>query len=466
MNLVVRKVVGEVLDSIFINQAYANIALDKTFKKNDKSRELSEAYKGVITQIIYGTVTYQVRIDNIIKFVSDKEINKIDSSVLNVLRSSIYQLIYLDNVNKIKVVNETTEYVKSSFNVGASKFTNAILRRLLDGRYDEFCKTEEQLGIINKAGYISSITSHPLWLVKKLLEEYETDFVFNILLSNNQNKGTVIRINKLKTNIDFVKEELNKLEIDFDNSILKDFLVIKKGNIVNTNLFKEGYITIQDVATGIASLCLNVEDNEKVMDACSSPGGKTAYISTIMKNTGNIVACDVHEHRIKLVEETCNRLGVLNVEVIMQDAIKYNDRYDECFDKILLDVPCSGLGVISKKVDIKQKRKLKDIEELSKIQFDILDNVSKYVKIGGRIVYSTCTIIHEENENVIEKFILDEDNKDNDMIRRKFKIIDPKKELEKLEINVKGIIDNKHIKLYPHISNTDGFFICILERVE
>ncbi len=231
-------------------------------------------------------------------------------------------------------------------------------------------------------------------------------------------------------------------------------MVLKKvKNIENIDLFKEGFFTVQDEGAGLIVDVLAPKEDECILDACSSPGGKTTYIAEKMKNKGKIEAWDIHEHRVKLVQNAAKRLGINIIQAKTQDATEFNQDLVGKFDKILLDVPCLGLGVIKRKPDIKWKRKKEDIEEITKIQKAILDNCSKYLKKNGELVYSTCSILKEENEDIIERFL--KENLD-------FKIC---KENEK---NYENIVifgeKDKYINIYPSNEN-DGFFICKLRKM-
>ena len=205
----------------------------------------------------------------------------------------------------------------------------------------------------------------------------------------------------------------------------------------NLELFKNGCFTIQDISAGLTAKILNPQPGESVLDACSAPGGKTTYMAELMNNEGNIEAWDIHEHRTKLVEKNAKRLGIDIIKTQVKDASIYDEKINEKFDKILLDVPCLGIGVIKRKPDIKWQRKAEDIEEITKIQKTILEQCSKYLKPGGDLVYSTCSILKEENENIIFDFL----NKNTDF----------------------EMVKNSKYSIMPD-RQRDGFFICKLHK--
>ena len=241
-------------------------------------------------------------------------------------------------------------------------------------------------------------------------------------------------IKKLKKTVN----ELKKEKIEFKECELDDFLILEKvKNIEKFDLIKNGYLTIQDKGAGLIALVLNPKENEHVLDACSSPGGKTTYMAEMMNNRGEIVAWDIHEHRTKLVEKNAERLGIKIINTDVKNSAEYEEKYKEKFDRILLDVPCMGIGVIKRKPDIKWQRKKEDIEEISHLQRKILDNCSKYLKRGGYLVYSTCSILKEENEDVVNDFI--KNNSDFENVKNGLFNIKPDKE-------------------------KDGFFICKLHK--
>jgi len=246
----------------------------------------------------------------------------------------------------------------------------------------------------------------PEWLVEELIKEYSIGEVEDICIASNEKPKTTIRINKLKASRDEILKELEENKIEYEETELLEFIHIKNvKNIGELELFKKGFFTIQDIGAGKIGLMLSPKENETVLDACSAPGGKTTHLAEIMGNKGTIVACDIHEHRIKLVEDNANRLGIDIIETKLMDASVLQEEYIEKFDKILLDVPCMGIGVMKRKPDIKWQREKEDIEELTELQYKILDNCAKYLKTGGELVYSTCSILKSENENVVEKWL-------------------------------------------------------------
>lgn len=425
-----RELALKILYKIDKEQAYSNIVLNEEIKQNRKS--LEEKDVGLISEIVYGVTTWRLTIDEIIKKYSKIKLKKISPWILNILRMGVYQIIFLDKIPKSAAVNESVNLAKRYGHKSSSNFVNAILRKIKKKDYEEFFQLSDDIEKISKT------TSMPEWIIKELLKNNNLERVRQICENSNIKPKITIRINRLKIN---KKEFIKKLEeknINYKETTYEDFLILEKiKNIENLDLFKNGFFTIQDISAGLTAKILDPKPGEMVLDTCSAPGGKTTYIAELMKNEGIIVAWDIYEHRTKLVEENANRLGINIIETKVKDASIYDQNLNEKFDKILLDVPCLGIGVIKRKPDIKWQRKVEDIKEITNIQQDILEKCSKYLKKQGVLVYSTCSILKEENENVIYKFL----EKNNDF----------------------EIIENNIMNIIPD-NEKDGFFICKLRK--
>lgn len=442
----VREIALKSLYKIEKNEAYSNIVLDEAIKNNKNKLESRDI--GLISELVYGVTTWRLTIDEIIKKHSKIKIKKISPWIINVLRMGIYQIIFLDRIPKSAAVNESVNLAKKYGNKGSVGFVNAILRKIDKEDYNDFTNIKDTVK------RISVTNSMPEWIVKELLNQKPQKEVEEICTNSNLRPNLTIRINLLRTTPKELQNKLKEKEIEFEETDLTDFLILKKQkNVENLDLFKEGYFTIQDLSAGLAVIILNPKENETVLDCCSAPGGKTTYLAEIMKNRGSIEAWDIHEHRIKLIKENAKRLGINIISTKIQDATEYDKNLTEKYDKILLDVPCLGLGVIKRKPDIKWQRKPQEIEKISKIQFEILNNCSKYLEKGGELVYSTCSILKEENQNIIEKF-LKENNE--------FKYSNYK-EIANYDMIKKFMVNNKYIQINTN-NNYDGFFICKLTK--
>ena len=430
-----REIALKTLYKIDKEQAYSNIVLNEEIKQNRE--KLTEKDIGLISEIVYGVTTWRLTLDEIIKKYSKIKLKKISPWILNILRMGIYQIIFLDKIPKSAAVNESVNLSKRYGHSSSSNFVNAILRKIEKSDYEEFLQIKDNIERISKT------TSMPEWIIKELLKNNRVEEVEQICRNSNLKPQITIRVKTLKiTKKDLIKklEEKNieYQEINIEESLIEDFLILNKiKNIENIDLFKNGYFTIQDISAGLTAKILNPKPGELVLDACSAPGGKPTYMAELMKNEGNIEAWDIHEHRTKLVEQNAKRLGIDIIKTQVKDASIYDEKLNEKFDKILLDVPCLGIGVIKRKPDIKWQRKVEDIEEITKIQKTILEKCSKYLKPGGYIVYSTCSILKEENENIIFEFL----NKNSNF----------------------EIVKNGKCSIMPD-RERDGFFICKLHK--
>lgn len=437
----VREVALKVLYNIEVNKAYSNITLDEEINKNMKILDNRDI--GFISELTYGVITWKLTIDEIIKKYSNLRLKKISPWILNALRMGIYQIVFLNKVPKSAAVNESVNLAKRYGHKGSSNFVNAILRKVSKNDY------EEMFNIENNVERISKTTSMPVWIVETLLKENTLEKVEEICKNSNLKPELSIRVNNLKTSKEELKKKLEEKDIKVENGVLEDFLILKNAkNIENIEEFKKGFFTVQDEAAGLTAKILNPQINDTVLDACSSPGGKTTYLAEIMKDKGEVIAFDIHPHRVKLVEQVSKRLNLKSIKTDVKDSSIYDEKYKEKFDKILLDVPCLGLGVLKRKPDIKWQRKEEDIEEISKIQKQILDTCSKYLKKGGVLVYSTCSILKEENEDVVNEFLEENENFEMEKI-----------ELEENNYFKKFCKNNKFLQVYQS-EKSDGFFIC------
>lgn len=451
-----RETALKVLYKIDAQKGYSNIVLNEEIRK--KQKELNDKDIGLISEIIYGVTTWRLTLDSIISKYSKIKIKKISPWILNILRMSIYQIIFLDKIPKSAAVNEGVKLAKKYGNSGSIGFTNAILRKIEYKDYEELFNEADEIKKISKT------TSMPEWIIKELKRDgLNINKIEEISKNSNIRPNISVRVNRLKTTKEKLIRRLENKNINVQNGILNDFLAFNKiRNIENMEEFKEGLFTVQDEVAGLTALVLNPNPGDNILDACSSPGGKTTYLAEIMNNEGKIEAWDIYEHRTKLVENAAKRLDIENIKTVVQDATIYNEKYENKFDKILLDVPCLGIGVLKRKPDIKWQKEEKDVEEITKTQYKILETCFKYLKPGGELVYSTCSIFKSENEDIVRKFI---ENNKNAKIE---KILFDENSNLKIEIEGKKFFEkflNKDgmLQVYQN-EKTDGFFICKLAK--
>ena len=367
--------------------SYSNIVL------NDAFREffLSPKEKAFMTEIFYGVIRNKKFLDYIIERYT-KDIRK--EWIRNLLRISIYQITFMNSDDK-GVVWEATELAKK-YSIAISKFINGTLRNYLRN------KDLELKELYDKKNY-EVLYSIPKWFCDVLEKQYGNENLKQVITSLKKIPYLSVRVNKLK----YSEEEFEEFLKDKDIQIIKKVdtvYYINSGLIINSEEFKTGKIIAQDASSYLAAKNLGAMPNELVLDICAAPGGKTAVLAEEMKNSGEVIAIDIHQHKIKLIDTNMKKLGIDIVKAIVIDARNVN-KQGRKFDKILVDVPCSGYGVIRKKPEILYSKNRENIEELAKLQLEILNSAADILKDGGELIYSTCTITDEENTNNIKKFL-------------------------------------------------------------
>ncbi|WP_040211643.1 16S rRNA (cytosine(967)-C(5))-methyltransferase RsmB [Clostridium polynesiense] len=432
-----RELAVHILDEILYNGAYSNIILGKELKNS----ELNSQDKALVTELVYGTIKYKYSIDNTMSLYLSKNISSVEKHILNILRVSFYQLIYLDKIPEYAVVNEAVNLSKKSF-PGLHKLVNGILRNHLRKRLKYIPKSDLDSLCFNY--------SFEPWMVKLFLTQYGRETAESILSGLNQNPNITVRVNTLKTNF---QDAFNKLE-DFDydvesGEISPDAIRIIKGRSIESNpLFIDGYITVQDESAMLVAPLINPDSNDLIMDLCSAPGGKSTHISELMENKGTLLAFDIHEGKLNLIKDNAERLGISNIKLAKMDAAKLKKEFINTADKILIDVPCSGIGIIRKKPEIKWNKTFHQFKSLVETQKAIINNAILYLKENGTLLYSTCTLNKSENEHNI-KWLL-----------KKF----PNMKLEPIFIGKADNIiyhEEGYITILPN-KYMDGFFIAKL----
>ncbi|EGN65536.1 16S rRNA (cytosine(967)-C(5))-methyltransferase RsmB [Fusobacterium animalis] len=368
--------------------AYSNIALNETFKTLD----INSKEKAFITEIFYGVIRNKKFLDYIIERYT-KEIKK--EWIRNLLRISIYQITFMNSDNK-GVVWEATELTKKKYGMTISKFINGTLRNYLRNK-------DTELKRLNDEKNYEVLYSIPKWFYDTLEKQYGDNNLKKAITSLKKIPYLSVRVNKLKYSEEEFEEFLKEKDIQIIKKVDTVYYV-NSGLIIISEEFKTGKIIAQDASSYLAAKNLSVMPNELVLDICAAPGGKTAVLAEQMENKGEIIAIDIHQHKIKLIETNMKKLGIDIVKAIVMDGRNVN-KQGRKFDKILVDVPCSGYGVIRKKPEILYSKNRENIEELAKLQLEILNSAADILKDGGELVYSTCTITDKENSGNIEKFL-------------------------------------------------------------
>ncbi|MGP1487994.1 MAG: 16S rRNA (cytosine(967)-C(5))-methyltransferase RsmB [Peptoanaerobacter stomatis] len=430
-----RQVIYKILYDVKYDKKYSNITINETFKNVDLDYEM----RGFITYIVYGVLSNINYLDYFIKKYSDIAFSKISKKAKLILEMAFFEIIFMNSSVNYASVNENVKLVKKYDN-RAKSFVNAVLRKFTsDENNIKNAKNYEFSDIKEDIKYISTRYSVSDYIAQRLLDNYKNKFTEELLMSMSDTPNIFIRGNRLKTDIDDLKRNLQKLGnkfeiIDEENMIvsLKNFKDISKND-----MYRNGFFSVQDYASMKAVLALSPEPFENVLDICAAPGGKSVFMAELMGNKGSITSLDISSKKLKLLEEQAKRLGINIIKTYVNDATIYKSEYKNKFDKVLCDVPCSGIGILRRKPEIRYK-KFEDIQNIIDVQKQILKNTSLYLKKDGILVYSTCTLGKEENSDIISEFL-------------------------SKNINFELIFQKEY---YPHIDSTDGFFVCKMRKNE
>lgn len=437
-----REIAYKILLDIEKNKNYSNMAINKHFK----DVKLSNQDRGLATEIVYGVVENKYYIDYMIDKLSKVKTNKMEIYVKTLLRMGIYQIMFLNSISDYAAVNETVNLAKKK-NSKVSGFINGILRNVIRQK-----ETIGEIKVKDDVDYLAIKYSYDKWMIRNWMIHFGKEFTEELLEANSQKPSIYLRTNTLKITREELIDKLEKQNIKASkvNVVDEAIRVENLKDIENNSIYKEGLFTIQDISSMLVGKVMNPKENSLVLDVCSAPGGKTTHMATLMNNTGQVVSRDIYDHKLKLIKASCKRLGLNNVEVEEYDGLSLDKESIGKFDNVLADVPCSGLGIIRRKPEIKYKEK-EEFRSLPPIQKKILENASKYVKKGGTLIYSTCTIQDSENIDVVNEFL--QKNKNFELAP----ISEVKVDLDNQE---KG-----YMKIYPNMHDMDGFFIAKLIRV-
>lgn len=376
--------------------AYSNKALNDVLS----DRSLAAADRAFATELMMGVIRCRLQLDYIIQKFSKLKLKKLSPWIHQILRMGVYQIICMNNVPDSAACNESVK-LAAKYGHGAAKgYVNGVLRSIARGREDISypSKNPERMSIIY---------SCPVWLTEKLVNQYGEETAEKILAESHKPHPVTLRVNSLKTTGEELTDILKNEGVSASLSAENRNCVYVDGalNINSSAAYKNGLYTLQNTSSMAAAEALDPKPGELVLDMCAAPGGKTTYIAELMQNRGRVRAFDIHPHKIELINSAAKRLGISIIEAEVNDASVLKTDLIGMADRVLADVPCSGIGVIHKKPDIKWRRTAEDIPELCRIQYKILCNAAEYVKTGGTLVYSTCTILKEENEEQTRRFL-------------------------------------------------------------
>ena len=389
-----RKLARQIVQRVLNEGAYSNIVLSTELNKHD----INDKDKGLITEIVYGTLRRKRTLDILIgNFV--KDISLIDDTILNILRVAMYQMYFLDKIPEYAACNEAVEEAKE-ISIESSRLVNGILRN--------FIKDEKEIVVPgNRIDELAYKFSMQPWMIRLFIKQYGEEKTMKLMAGLNETPKVTVRVNEFKSSFEEVFERLEELGYNIEEGYAcPEAIAIEGGKSIETNeLFRDGLITVQDESAMIVAPLLDLKTGETVLDLCAAPGGKTTHIAELLSNTGRVLAFDLHEHKLDLVKQNAERLGLTNIEYKVMDATKFNSDYVSLADKILLDVPCSGLGIIRKKPEIKWNKTRQQLKDLIPIQREIMENSWNYLKPEGVMLYSTCTLNKEENEDNVKWFL-------------------------------------------------------------
>lgn len=417
-----RKIAVKALVEVEKSGGYSNIVLKNIFSRN----EMSPNDKALASAIFYGTLDRKLTVDYVLKQYIKKPLSKIDPITYAALSIAVYQIMFMDKIPESAAVNESVNIVKSSKERYNSSFTNAVLR--------SFLRERAELPQGEDVGSLSVRYSCPEWIVESFVNDYGVENTVSILEKSLEKPPVTLKVNTLKITADELIKVLEQEKIETKKVSDTTLNVLSSIDVQNSSAYSKGYFHVQDMASQKSIAVLSPKPDERVIDLCSAPGGKTFTMAQLMENRGELFAFDLYPQRVDLIKSGAKRLGLDIVKADVGDATVFNENLGK-FDAVLCDVPCSGLGVIRRKPEIKYKNEC-DFSELFEIQLRILENAVQYVTENGRILYSTCTLRKAENELLVKAFL----DKHTDY-------------------------EVKYQYTYmPHIDGTDGFYCALLVK--
>ena len=416
---------------------------DGYLKRTIREQGLDRRDGALAARLCYGVLQNKLLLDWRLAQVCSMRLEKLEVKVLCGLRVAAYQLLFLDRIPPSAAVNEAVKLAKRhSRNPRASGLVNGVLRSLL--RQGKNLDIQDD----DKLKYLSIQYSHPQWLVEEFSTLLGLDGAQQLLAANNEQPFTSAQVNTLKTTPERLAERLwaEEVEVRPHPWLEGCLLLIGTGDLERLDAFRRGEFYIQDAASRLAALAAGITPGQRALDCCAAPGGKSFAAALLMENQGELVSCDIHPHKIKLLEAGRDRLGLSVITPTLQNAAQAREEWLDSFDLVFADVPCSGLGIIRKKPDIRYKDP-EQLKGLPKVQRSILDNCARYVRPGGVLLYSTCTVLDQENNGMVDAFLEDY----------------PEFELEPFALPHLGKQPGR-ITFWPHIHGTGGFFVAKLRR--
>lgn len=436
-----RQIVLTALLKIEKQKSYSNITLDNFLKTS----EISNIDKKFATALFYGIIETKITLDYYLSKLLTKPIEKLEIETICILRMGAYQILFMDNVPNSAAVNESVNLTKFIKKYNIKGFVNGVLRNFIRKK-DEIKLPDEKTNI---KLYLSVKYSCPIWIIDMWIEQYGMENTIGILKSSIGRPPLNIKVNTLITSKETLKKSFKSKNIKvYDNEFLIDCLSISDaGDITKLDEFKKGFFHVQDIASQLCVLVSGAKSGDVIFDMCSAPGGKSFSIAQLINDAGKIYSFDIYQQKIEKIKQGKERLKIKSIIPKISNAMDYDENLGQA-DIVLCDVPCSGLGIIRRKPEIKYKPR-KDFDEIYINQYKILLNSSKYVKYNGIIIYSTCSLNKNENEKIVDKFLLENKN---------FKPLKLSKKFDKFQPDI------NNLTLFPHKFNSDGFFFSVLKK--
>lgn len=428
-----------VLNSCRIGGAWADAALKAQISRDG----LSGPEASLCSRIVYGVTQNRLLLDFYLTAFCSQKPDHLQPPLLDILRIGAYQILFLDKVPDSAAVNTSVELAKSAGRGQAAGLVNAVLRKISQNK-DGLPPIPER----DEAKYLSILYSHPKWLVKRLLAMLGREEAERFLAANNSQPPTAAQVNPLRGTAEELQAALGTAGVKAEpHPWLPNCLFLSgTGDLERLQAFQEGKFYIQDPAARLAVMAMDVKPGDCVLDVCAAPGGKSFAAAIAMENQGRVLACDLHENKLKRIRDGAERLGLTCIETAAADGRTCSPEWAGQFDAVLVDAPCSGLGIIRKKPDVRYK-KADDLFSLPVVQHDILDSAAACVRPGGLLVYSTCTILPEENGQTADIFLTEH----------------PDFSKETFSLPSLGEVPGE-ISLWPQRHGTDGFYICRMRR--
>ena len=442
----VRKLALEILLNWEEKKSDVNRILDRAIC----GEQLQDVDKALLTELVYGVLRWRGRLDYIIKIFSRSR-RELDNLTLNILRLGAYQLIITDKIPPYAAINESVELAKP--HRGRKNFVNAVLRAIQRNQ------TEIKYPNKDKIQYLSLRYSYPKWMVARWIEQHGVDWTVAFCEVSNQVAPLCVRTNTLRTNRDDLAELLKQEGVEVNYSVIapEGLRLRKYPTLTQLSAYKRGWFQVQDESSMLTTHILDPHPEEFIIDVCAAPGGKTTHIAQIMQNRGTIFAFDISESKLSLIKENCQRIGVEIVTPMKFDASFICEPFTNKADRVLADVPCSNLGILRRHPDIRWRKTQSQIIALSELQYTILKSASSYLKPNGILVYSTCSIEPEENEQVVMRFLSEHPNFEIENVTTFLPTFNGRRS----ENLVSG---TGYMQTYPHLHDMDGFFVARMKR--